>query len=150
MVPFNIFIDVKYSRVKIASDEGTSRMSNTSLGKFIKKFNVFFIEEEHAMFSQLVYQPTSPYGFNFQFGYFCIRNFFIPCCFKLQNVTFEEFVLVQLLTSLAMRFCQGVSKNKCINLTKCFIDRHRPTIDFLIPNVISTFKELTCRWLTLA
>jgi len=142
-------MDVKSSRVKIASDKATSRMSNVSLGKFIKKSNVFIIEEEHAMFSQVVYQPISPYGFNFQFGYFCIRNFFIPCCFELQNANFEEFVLVQLLTSLAMKFCQGISKNKCINSTKCCVDGHQPTIDFPIPNVISTFKELTCRCLTI-
>ncbi len=51
MVPFNIFIDVKYSHVKIASDEATLQMSNVSLGKSIKKFDVFFIEEEHVMLS---------------------------------------------------------------------------------------------------
>jgi len=142
-------MDVKYSRVKIASDKATLRMLTASLGKSIKKSNGFFIEEEHAMFSQVVYQCTSPYGFHFQFGYFCIRNFFIPCCSELQNAKFEEFVLIQLLTSLAMKFCQGISKNKCINLMKCFVDGHQPTIDFPIPNVISTFKELTCRCLTI-
>ncbi len=94
MVPFNIFIDVKYSCLKIASDETTLQLSNASIGKSINKFDVFFIEEKHAMLSQMVYQPTSPYGFNFKFGYFCICNFFIYGCSKLQNVEFEEFVLV--------------------------------------------------------
>jgi hypothetical protein len=71
-------------------------MLNTSLGKSIKKSNVLFIKEEHAMFSQVVYQPTSPYGFNFRFGYFCIGNFFIRGCSKLQNARFKKIVLVQL------------------------------------------------------
>jgi hypothetical protein len=96
------------------------------------------------MFSQAVYQPTSPYGIDFRFGFFCICNLFIHCCSELQNAKFENFVLVQLLTNLVMRFCQGVSKNKCINVIKCFVDPHPPTIDCPIPNVISTFKELTC------
>jgi hypothetical protein len=122
MVPFNNFINVKYNSVKIASDEATSRMSNVSLGKCIKKFDVLFIEEEHATFSQAVYQPTSLYDFNFKFGYFCICNFFICGCFELQNAKFEEFVLVQLPTSLVLRFCPRVSKNKHINVTKCFVD----------------------------
>jgi hypothetical protein len=73
---------------------------------------------------------------------------FIRCCSELQNAKFEEFVLVQLLTNLVMRFCQGVSKNKRINVTKCLVDPHPPTIDCPIPNVISTFKELTCWCLT--
>jgi hypothetical protein len=62
------------------------------------------------MFSQAVYQPTSPYGFNFKFGYFCIRNFFICGCSKVQNAELEEFVLVQLPTNLVLWFCEGVSK----------------------------------------
>jgi hypothetical protein len=138
-------MDVKYNRVKIASDETTSQMSNASLGKSIKKCNVLFIEEEHVMFSQVVYQPTFPYGFNFSFGYFCIRNFFICGYSKLQNAKFEKFVLVQLPTGLVLRFCERVSKNKSINVTKCFVGGHQPTIDCPIPNVISIFKELTCQ-----
>jgi hypothetical protein len=74
------------------------------------------------MFSQADYKPTSPYGFNFRFGYFYIHNFFICGCFELQNVEFQEFVLVQLPTDLVLRFCQGVSKNKRINVTKCFVN----------------------------
>jgi hypothetical protein len=77
--------------VKIASDETTSHMSNASLGKSIKKSNLFFIEEEHAMFSWAIYQTTSPYGFKFKFGYFCIHNFFIHGYSKLQNVRVLKF-----------------------------------------------------------
>jgi hypothetical protein len=122
MVPFNIFIDVKYSLVKIASDKATLQMLNASLGKFIKKSNILFIEEEHAMFSQVVYQSTSPYGFNFRFGYFCIRNFFIRGCSELQNAEFKEFTSFRLLIDLVWRFCQGFQNNKCINVTKCFVN----------------------------
>jgi len=78
-------MDVKYSCVKIASDKATLRMSNVSLGKSIKKSNVFFIEGEHAMFSQVVYQPTSPYGFNFQFG-FAIFSSLVVLNFKMQSL----------------------------------------------------------------
>jgi len=122
MVLFNIFIDVKYSCVKIASEEVTSQMSNASLGNSIKKCNVLIIEESMLCFHKVVYQPTSPYGFNFRFGYFCICNFFIRGCSELQNAEFEEFALVQLPTGLVLSFCQGVSKNKSINVTKCFVD----------------------------
>ncbi len=137
MLFFNIFIDVKYCHVKIASDETTSHMSNASLGKSIKKSNLFFIEEEHAMFFWAVYQTTSPYGFKFKFGYFCIRNFFIHGYSNLQNVEFENFVLGQLPIRLVLRFYQGVSKNKRINVTKCFLDQQQPTIDCPIVNVIN-------------
>jgi len=88
MLPFNIFIDVKYNHVKIASDETTLQMSNASFGKSIKKSNFSFTKEKHVIFSQVVYQPTSRYGFNFRFGYFCIHNFFIHDYSKLQNVEF--------------------------------------------------------------
>jgi len=74
--------------VKIASDETTLRKSNASFGKSIKKLKFFLIKEKHVMFSQVVYQPTSRYGFNFRFGYFCIHNFFIHGYSKLQNVEF--------------------------------------------------------------
>ncbi len=83
------------------------------------KFDVFSIKEQHAMLSQAVSQPTFHYGFNLRFGYFCIRNFFMHYYFKFQNVEFEEFALVQLPIGLVLKFCQGVSKNWCINVTKC-------------------------------
>jgi hypothetical protein len=41
--------------VKILGDEAVLQMSNASLEKSIKKFDVFSIEEEHAMLSQAVY-----------------------------------------------------------------------------------------------
>jgi hypothetical protein len=69
-------------------------MSNASLGKSIKHSNVLSIKEEHAMPSQVVCQPTSPYGLNIKFGYFCICNFFIRGYSKLQNVKFEKNSLV--------------------------------------------------------
>ncbi len=53
------------------------------LGKSIQKSNVLSIKEEHAMVSQAVCQPTSPYGFNLRFGYFYIHNFFIHNYFEL-------------------------------------------------------------------
>jgi hypothetical protein len=37
--------------VKIASDEATLQTSNVDLGKSIKKYDVFYIKEEHAMLS---------------------------------------------------------------------------------------------------
>ncbi len=74
------------------------------------------------MFSEANYKLTSSYGFNFRFGYFCIHNLFICNCFELQNVEFQEFVLVQLPTDLVLWFRQGVSKNQRINVTKCFVD----------------------------
>jgi hypothetical protein len=80
--------------VKIAGDEATLRTLNASLGKSIKQSDVLSIKEEHAMPSQAVCQPTSPYGLNIKFVYFCICNFFIRNCFNLQNVEFEKISLV--------------------------------------------------------
>ncbi len=37
-----------------------------------------------------------------------------------------------------------VSKNWCINVTKCSINQHWPVINCPIPDVISTFKEFAC------
>jgi hypothetical protein len=48
------------------------------------------------MLSQVVCQPTSPYGLNLRFGYSCILIFFICGYSELRNVEFENFVLVQL------------------------------------------------------
>jgi hypothetical protein len=56
-VTFNIFIDVRYSHVKIVGDEVALRMSNASLRKLIKKFDVISIKEEHAMLSQAFVNP---------------------------------------------------------------------------------------------
>jgi hypothetical protein len=105
--------------VKIVGDKIVLRALNAGFGKSTKKFDVFSIKEEHAMFSQMIYQPTFPYGLNLRFGYFCVRNFFIYGYFELQNVEFEEFASVQLPTNLVLKFCQGISKNWCINVTKC-------------------------------
>ncbi len=51
---FQHFIDVKYSCVKIVGDKTSLWGLNASLGKSIKKFDVFSIKEEHAMLSQAV------------------------------------------------------------------------------------------------
>jgi hypothetical protein len=39
-IPFNIFTDVKYCRVKLADDEVALHASNVGLGKNIKKWCV--------------------------------------------------------------------------------------------------------------
>jgi len=91
--------------VKVVSEKTTLRASNAGLRKSIKKSDVLSIEEQHAMLSQMVCQPTSPYGHNIRFGYFFINNFFIRGCFELQNAGFEEFALVQLPTGLVLKFC---------------------------------------------
>ncbi len=39
--PFNIFIDVRYHKIKVVDDKATYQASTTSLGKF-----VLFIEED--------------------------------------------------------------------------------------------------------
>lgn len=42
--PFNIFIDVRYHKIKVVGDKATLQASTTSLGKF-----VLFIEEDIKM-----------------------------------------------------------------------------------------------------
>jgi hypothetical protein len=102
VVPFNIFIDAQFQRVKIVGDKATLQSSGVGLGRFIKKFDVLLIEEEWKMLLQSICQPTSPIGLNLKFGYFCIRNFFIQGCSKLSNVDFEDFSLVQPLTRMVL------------------------------------------------
>jgi hypothetical protein len=46
IVPFNIFIDVRYHWVKIVGGEVGLRSSIVGLGKTIKKSNVLFVQEE--------------------------------------------------------------------------------------------------------
>jgi hypothetical protein len=60
-------------------------------------------------------------------------------------VDFEEFYLVLLPTRLVLRFCQGVYKNWRIDMTICLVDCHKPSIDYLVENVITTFNKLACR-----
>ncbi len=45
--------------MKVVGDKTILRVSNLGLAKSIKFFDMFSIEEEHAMLSQVVYQPTS-------------------------------------------------------------------------------------------
>ncbi len=40
--------------MKVVGDKASLQASNVGLEKSIKKFDVFFIEEEHAMLSQVV------------------------------------------------------------------------------------------------
>jgi F0F1-type ATP synthase membrane subunit a len=89
------------------------------LGKSIKKSNVLFIEEEHAMLSQMVCEPTSSMVLTLGLSIFVFAIFFIHGCFELWNVEFEEFALVQLPTNLVLKFCHGNSKNWHINVTRC-------------------------------
>jgi hypothetical protein len=57
IIPFNIFIDVQYNRMKIVGDETTLWVSNTNLKKSIKKSNVCFFEWK--MFNQTMCLLTS-------------------------------------------------------------------------------------------
>jgi len=57
MVPFNISINVKYSPMKIANDETTLRMLNVSLGKSIKKSNVFLLRKRMLCFHKWFINP---------------------------------------------------------------------------------------------
>jgi hypothetical protein len=41
-----------------------------------------------------------------------------------------------------MRFCLGISKNWRIDITRCFIDWHWLVVDYLVSDVIETWKEL--------
>jgi hypothetical protein len=97
------------------------------------------------MLRQPIYQPTSPSGLNLKFGYFCIKIlFFIKGCSKFRKMDFEEFSLVSLPTGLVLRFCQGVSKNWQIEVTICLASSHKPCVDCLVENAITTFNKLTC------
>jgi hypothetical protein len=44
VVPFNIFIDVRYHYVKVAGAKLTLQSSTIGFGKIIKKSNVLFIK----------------------------------------------------------------------------------------------------------
>jgi hypothetical protein len=76
-IPFNIFIDVQYNRVKIVGDEAILWVFNTSFEKSIKKLDVHSIHKEWKMFNQAMHLLTSLNSLNLRFSYFCMRNFFI-------------------------------------------------------------------------
>lgn len=94
------------------------------------------------MLAQSICQLTFLTRLNLRFGYFCIQNFFIKGYSKFHNVDFEEFSLLECPIGLVLRFCQGVSKNWCIDVTRCLADWHSPSIDYPISNVIETYKEM--------
>jgi hypothetical protein len=58
--------------VKLADDEITLIFSTIRLGKTIEKSNVMIIEEGCKMLWHEICLPTSPFGFNMRFGYFCM------------------------------------------------------------------------------
>jgi hypothetical protein len=62
------------------------------------------------MFSRAVYQPTSPYGFNFKFGYFCIRNFFICGCLKFKMWNLKNLFWSNCLPIWYCGFAKGFQK----------------------------------------
>ncbi len=86
-VPFNIFTNTRHHHLKVISDEIAFLSSTTSLGKSIKQFNILFVEE-CQMLIQMIYQPTSPYGLNLEFGYFYMWKFFIKGCNEFHGVGF--------------------------------------------------------------
>ncbi len=51
-IPFNIFINTRYHRVKVVGDEVTLQFSIVGIGETIKKFDVLFIKKEHKMLAQ--------------------------------------------------------------------------------------------------
>jgi hypothetical protein len=67
-VPFNIFTNTRYHHLNVFNDEVAFFSLTTSIGKSIKKFDVLFIEECQILI-QMIYQPTSPYSWNLNFGY---------------------------------------------------------------------------------
>jgi len=69
-IPFSIFIDVQYNRMKIVGDETTLWVSNTSLKKSIKKSDVHYIQKEWKMFNQAMHLLTSLNNLNLRFIYF--------------------------------------------------------------------------------
>jgi hypothetical protein len=119
IVPFNIFTNVWYNWVKIANDELTLWAFNFDFKKSIKKSDVLSIQEEWNMFDQTMYQLTFPSDLNLRFGYLCMKNFFIHGYFRPCNVDFEKNSLLECPIRLVLRFCQGVSKNLHINVTRC-------------------------------
>lgn len=68
--------------------------------------------------------------------------FFIRGCFEFHTVDFNEFSLLFLPTSIVMKFCQGISKNLKIDITRCSTNWHWPIIDYPIFDVIEISKEL--------
>jgi hypothetical protein len=63
--------------MKLIGDEVGLHAFNVNLGKTIKKYDVFSIDEEQKMFLQPIYQLTSLTSFNMKFGYFCIQIFYL-------------------------------------------------------------------------
>jgi len=59
-------------------------------------------------------------------------------CSKLRKVDFEKFSLVSLPIDVVLR-CQGVFKNWCIDITRCFANQDSPFVDYPVDDVISTF-----------
>jgi len=57
-------------------------------------------------------------------------------------VDFEEFSILHLPISLVLRFCQRMSKNWWIDITRCFTNRHLFVVNYLIHDVIDTFMEM--------
>jgi hypothetical protein len=57
---------------------------------------------------------------------------------------FEELFLVSLPIGLVLRFCQGVSKKWRIDVTTCLAYCHKPFVDYLVEDVITTFNKLVC------
>ncbi len=74
-IPFNIFINPKYYRVKLNGDEVALHAFNASLGKTIKKYDVLSIDEERKMFLQPICQLTSPTSFNRNLIIFAFKSF---------------------------------------------------------------------------
>jgi hypothetical protein len=46
--PFNVFIDVRYHKIKVVGDKATSQASTTSLGKFVQK-SMYYLLKKNKM-----------------------------------------------------------------------------------------------------
>jgi len=96
------------------------------------------------MLRQEMCLPTSPYGLNSRFWYFCIQNCFVRRCSKLHVMDLNKFNLFSLHVNVVLRFYQDISKNWQIDITWCFINQHQFVVDCLIFYVIKIYKGLVC------
>ena len=95
-LPFDIFKDIRYRKVKDAGTAAVRRAFKKGLGVRVSTSDVLTLEEETKVLAGPATSLLTPSGLNARLGYFACRNMFIRGKEELRATVLDQFELLEL------------------------------------------------------
>lgn len=92
-VPFSIYRDPRFLRVKLAVEEAVAKSAAIESAKEVMTLEVHPPMNEIGMLSQCKFSNTHPEGCNRRFVYFCLRDFCVKGRSELRELSDVDFEL---------------------------------------------------------